>query len=67
MVCGGAAWSAIEAVSGLADALRGRVESERSTLFICVGMQLMSSRGLEKTVTEGLGWIQGDVKADMHL
>jgi glutamine amidotransferase len=25
-------------------------------------MQLMSSRGLEKTVTEGLGWIKGDVK-----
>jgi glutamine amidotransferase len=24
-------------------------------------MQLMSSRGLEKTVTEGLGWIEGDV------
>src|SRR5690606_19585249 len=28
---------------------------------ICVGMQLMSERGLEKTVTRGLGWIAGDV------
>jgi hypothetical protein len=25
-------------------------------------MQLMSERGLEKTVTKGLGWIAGDVK-----
>jgi glutamine amidotransferase len=25
-------------------------------------MQLMSERGLEKTVTEGLGWIAGDVR-----
>jgi glutamine amidotransferase len=31
-------------------------------LGICVGMQLMSERGLEKTVTPGLGWIAGDVK-----
>ncbi len=30
-------------------------------LGICVGMQLMSSRGLEKTVTQGLDWIKGDV------
>lgn len=26
------------------------------------GMQLMSERGLEKTVSKGLGWIAGDVK-----
>ena len=31
-------------------------------LGICVGMQLMSERGLEKTVTNGFGWIAGDVK-----
>ena len=30
-------------------------------LGICVGMQLMSTRGLEKTVTQGFGWIPGDV------
>src|SRR5690606_21823161 len=34
----------------------------RPFLGICVGMQLMSERGLEKSVTEGLGWIGGDVK-----
>ena len=31
-------------------------------LGICVGMQLMSERGLEKVVTRGFGWIKGDVK-----
>ncbi len=30
-------------------------------LGICVGMQLMASRGLEHEITEGLGWIAGDV------
>jgi glutamine amidotransferase len=34
----------------------------RPFLGICVGMQLMSSRGLEKTITQGFGWIAGDVK-----
>lgn len=34
----------------------------RPFLGICVGMQLMSRRGLEKTITEGFGWIAGDVK-----
>ena len=34
----------------------------RPFLGICVGMQLMSERGLEKTVTRGFGWIAGDVR-----
>jgi glutamine amidotransferase len=34
----------------------------RPFLGICVGMQLMSQRGLEKTITNGFGWIAGDVK-----
>jgi glutamine amidotransferase len=34
----------------------------RPFLGICVGMQLMSERGLEKKVTRGFGWIAGDVK-----
>jgi glutamine amidotransferase len=46
----------------MVEALRDAVETKaRPFLGICVGMQLMSSRGLEKTVTEGLGWIKGDV------
>jgi glutamine amidotransferase len=52
----------LDAVPGMVDALRDAVETRaRPFLGICVGMQLMSSRGLEKTVTEGLGWIKGDV------
>jgi glutamine amidotransferase len=31
-------------------------------LGICVGMQLMATRGLEFGVTQGLDWIGGDVK-----
>ena len=52
----------LDAVPGMVEALRDVVETKaRPFLGICVGMQLMSSRGLEKTVTEGLGWIPGDV------
>ena len=53
----------LDAVPGMYEALVEVVETKaRPFLGICVGMQLMSSRGMEKTVTEGLGWIQGDVK-----
>lgn len=31
-------------------------------LGICLGMQLMASRGLEGRPTQGLGWIRGDVR-----
>ncbi|ANH06130.1 MULTISPECIES: imidazole glycerol phosphate synthase subunit HisH [Shinella] len=52
----------LDAVPGMVEALRDTVEAKaRPFLGICVGMQLMSSRGLEKTTTEGLGWIRGDV------
>jgi len=52
----------LDAVPGMVEALKEAVEHKaRPFLGICVGMQLMSSRGLEKTVTEGLGWISGDV------
>ena len=52
----------LDAVPGMVEALRDTVEAKaRPFLGICVGMQLMSSRGLEKTTTEGLGWIKGDV------
>lgn len=52
----------LDAVPGMVEALREAVEARaRPFLGICVGMQLMSSRGLEKTTTQGLGWIKGDV------
>ena len=54
--------SGLDAVSGMHEALVDAVEKKaRPFLGICVGMQLMSSRGLEKTVTQGFGWIKGDV------
>ncbi|MBN9242348.1 MAG: imidazole glycerol phosphate synthase subunit HisH [Mesorhizobium sp.] len=46
-------WETVEDVTG---------PKARPFLGICVGMQLMSERGLEKTVTPGFGWIGGDVK-----
>ena len=52
----------LDAVDGMGEALIEAVEkSARPFLGICVGMQLMSSRGLEKTTTQGFGWIKGDV------
>ncbi|WOS62813.1 imidazole glycerol phosphate synthase subunit HisH [Sinorhizobium fredii] len=52
----------LDAVAGMEEALAQAVEKEgRPFLGICVGMQLMSSRGLEKTTTHGFGWIPGDV------
>ncbi|MDQ0457987.1 imidazole glycerol phosphate synthase subunit HisH [Rhizobium paknamense] len=52
----------LDSVPGMQDALSEAVTTKgRPFLGICVGMQLMSSRGLEKTVTQGLGWIAGDV------
>ncbi|MGP0058524.1 MAG: imidazole glycerol phosphate synthase subunit HisH [Beijerinckiaceae bacterium] len=54
----------LEAVPGLIDALRLAVQDKgRPFLGICVGMQLMATRGLEHQITPGLGWIGGDVAA----
>lgn len=54
--------AALDAVPGMTDALREAVETRgRPFLGICVGMQLMASRGHEYALTEGLGWTPGDV------
>ncbi|BCM16486.1 imidazole glycerol phosphate synthase subunit HisH [Mesorhizobium sp. J8] len=53
----------LHAVDGMWEAVEDvALRKGRPFLGICVGMQLMSERGLEKTVTRGLGWIAGDVK-----
>lgn len=53
----------LDAVPGMVAAIEEVVTDRgRPFLGICVGMQLMSSRGLEKTITNGFGWIAGDVK-----
>ncbi len=52
----------LDAVPGMVDALNQTViVKARPFLGICVGMQLMSTRGLEKEITHGLDWISGDV------
>ena len=48
---------------GVLEALREGVGVQgKPFLGICVGMQLMASKGLEYEATEGLGWIDGDVE-----
>ncbi|MBX2804882.1 MAG: imidazole glycerol phosphate synthase subunit HisH [Hyphomicrobiales bacterium] len=59
----GDCWSGLNAVGGMVDALKESVLVARKPfLGICVGMQLLAERGFEHRVTEGLGWIKGDVK-----
>jgi glutamine amidotransferase len=52
----------LTAVDGMVAALESAViDAGRPFLGICVGMQLLASRGLEHGVHGGLGWIAGDV------
>ena len=56
-------WMGLNAVEGMVDALKdGVLRQGKPFIGICVGMQLLSERGFEHGVTEGLGWIKGDVK-----
>jgi len=51
-------------VPGMIEALEEAVRRRgKPFLGICVGLQLMASRGLEHGVTPGLGWIEGEVRA----
>jgi glutamine amidotransferase len=53
----------LAAVPGLLDALGEEVIGRgKPFLGICVGMQLMATRGLEHGVHAGLGWIAGEVR-----
>ena len=67
-----ACMAALSEREGVIEAMNHAV-LERSVPFlgICVGLQLMASRGLEFGVTPGLGWIDGDVRkiepTDPHL
>lgn len=52
------------AVPGMRETLEDAVIARaRPFLGICVGMQLLATRGLEFTTTQGLGWIPGEVRA----
>lgn len=52
----------LAAIEGMYEALQDAViRQARPFLGICVGMQLMASRGLEHGETAGFDWIGGDV------
>lgn len=54
---------ALSGVPGLVEALEERVlVGAAPFLGICVGMQLLADRGVEHGVTNGLGWIAGEVR-----
>ncbi|MEL6218734.1 MAG: imidazole glycerol phosphate synthase subunit HisH [Pseudomonadota bacterium] len=53
--------SGLMAVDGMAEAITERTEAGHPFLGICVGMQLMATRGLEHGETPGFDWIPGDV------
>ncbi|OYW52107.1 MAG: imidazole glycerol phosphate synthase subunit HisH [Rhodobacterales bacterium 17-64-5] len=54
--------AALGAEAGLHEAIAEAVTTRaRPFLGICVGMQMLASRGHEYRLTEGFGWIAGDV------
>jgi glutamine amidotransferase len=54
----------LNGVSGMVEAMEEAVRQRgRPFLGICVGAQLMATRGLEYEVVNGLDWIAGDVAA----
>ncbi|HEX2801758.1 MAG TPA: imidazole glycerol phosphate synthase subunit HisH [Phenylobacterium sp.] len=58
-----ACMAAFEARPGVAEAMTEAVHRKGAPfLGICVGMQLLATRGLEFGETPGLDWIEGDVR-----
>ncbi|MCG6121884.1 MAG: imidazole glycerol phosphate synthase subunit HisH [Microvirga sp.] len=54
----------LDAASGMIEAMTEAVKGAgRPFLGICVGMQLLATRGLEYETSQGLDWIAGDVTA----
>ncbi|MEM8990718.1 MAG: imidazole glycerol phosphate synthase subunit HisH [Pseudomonadota bacterium] len=53
----------LHAIDGMAEAVAARVAEGHPFFGICVGMQLMATRGLEHGETPGFGWIDGEVVA----
>jgi glutamine amidotransferase len=53
----------LRGIPGLVEAMHERVfVGAAPFLGICVGMQLLASRGVEHGITEGLDWIPGEVR-----
>jgi glutamine amidotransferase len=58
-----ACMAALQGRAGVTEAITEAVKGRgRPFLGICVGMQLLATRGLEFGETRGLGWIEGDVR-----
>ena len=55
--------SGLDALDGMIEALTEAVRHKARPFFgICVGMQLMATRGKEYVTTDGFDWIAGDVE-----
>jgi glutamine amidotransferase len=53
----------LDAVPGMIAAMTEAARDRGKPFFgICVGMQLLAERGLEKKASEGLGWLRGEVE-----
>jgi glutamine amidotransferase len=58
-----ACMAAVSSRDGLVEAITHAVKARGAPfLGVCVGMQLLAERGLEFGVTEGFGWIAGEVR-----
>lgn len=54
----------LRAIPGLVESMEERVRVGGAPfLGVCVGMQLLATRGFEHGATPGLGWIAGEVRA----
>ncbi len=59
----GACAAGLRGITGMVEALESRVlVGGAPFLGICVGMQLLATRGLEHGATDGLDWIAGEVR-----
>src|SRR3954468_9015213 len=53
----------LNSLDGMVEAMTEAVRQKGRPFFgICVGMQLMATRGKEHVTTDGLNWIAGDVE-----
>ncbi len=53
----------LDALDGMLEAMTEAVRQKARPFFgICVGMQLMATRGKEHVITKGFDWIAGDVE-----
>ena len=53
----------LDALDGMLEAMTEAVRAKARPFFgICVGMQLMATRGKEHVTTDGFNWIAGDVE-----